>query len=93
MVFYTSPIPCIIIALMIGLHLLSVILRGKLVMLVNIINICLHAVLAATELYLGATLGEITLLYATSLLVYLLFAVFLLKRKDDDAERREDRDL
>ena len=93
MIFYTNPIPCIIIALMIGLHVLSEILRGRLALLVNVINICLHAALAAAELYLGASLGEITLLYATSLLLYLLLAVFLLKKKDDGAERREDRDL
>lgn len=93
MVFYTSPIPCVIIALMIGLHLLSVFLRGKLALLVNIINICLHAALAAAELFLGSTLGEITLLYAVSLLVYLLLSVLLLKRRSVRAERRGDCDL
>ena len=93
MIFYTSPIPCIIIALVMGLHVLSVLLRGRLVMLVNIINICLHAALAAAELYLGASLGEITLLYAVSLLVYLSLSVFLLKKENDGVERREDRDL
>lgn len=93
MIFYTNPIPCIIIALMIGLHVLSEILRGRLALLVNVINICLHAALAAAELYLGASLGEITLLYATSLLVYLSLSAFLLKKEKRDTERREDCDL
>ena len=92
MVFYTNPIPCVIIALIIGLHVLSVLVRGKAVIIVNIVNICLHSLLAAAELYLGASLGEITFLYAASLLVYLLLAVFLLKKRTS-MERREDCDL
>jgi len=93
MIFYTSPIPCIIIFLIMGLHVLSVLLRGRPVMLVNIINICLHAALAAAELYLGASLSEITLLYAVSLLLYLSLSVFLLKKENDGVERREEDDL
>ena len=92
MVFYTSPIPCIIIALMIGLHVLSVLLRGGRATAVTAVNICLHGLLAAAELYLGGELAEITLLYSASLLLYLLLAVFLMK-KEIGSERREDDDL
>ena len=92
MVFYTSPIPCIILALAIGLHLVSMLLRGWRATAVTAVNICLHALLAAAELYLGGELAEITLLYSLSLLIYLLLAVFLMKR-ENGSERRDDGDL
>ena len=94
MVFYTNPIPCIILVLIFGLHALSVLFRGKLVPVFVSVNICLHGLLAAAELYLGSSLGEITLLYAISLLVYLLLSVFfVLKRDCTDQEGGNENDL
>ena len=94
MVFYTTPIPCVIIALIFGLHVLSVLFRGKLVPVFISVNICLHGLLAAAELYFGSSLGEIALLYAISLLVYLALSVFLvLKRDHGDLEGGNENDV
>ncbi len=93
MVFYTNPIPCIIFALIIGLHALSLLSRERRALILNAVNICLHGALVAAELCLGSSLGEITLLYALSFLIYLILASFLRVKMDGESERGEERDL
>jgi hypothetical protein len=93
MVFYTNPIPCIVFALIIGLHVLSSLSRERSALIFNIVNICLHGALAAAELCLGSTLGEITLLYAVSFLIYLILSSLLTLKKDDGDERGETHDI
>ena len=93
MVFYTNPIPCIVFALIIGLHALSLLFSERRALILNIVNICLHGALAAAELCLGSSLGEITLLYAVSFLIYLILASFLTLKREGEGERGEDGDL
>lgn len=92
MLFYTSPIPCIILGLIVLLHLLSVKCAERFSVAVVAVNVCLHGALAVAELAIGAALGEMTLLYAVSFLIYLVFAKCLLKSATDE-ERREEDDL
>ena len=87
MVFYTSPIPCVIIALIILMHIVSVLYFGRYALCFGIVNICLHIGLAASILVLGAQLSEAVMLYSVSFLIYLslfYFKVKLEKRKKED---------
>ena len=76
MVFYTSPIPCVIIALIILMHVMSVLYLGRYALCIGIENFCLHIGLAASILVLGAQLSEAVMLYSVSLLIYLSISYF-----------------
>ena len=82
MLFYTSPIPCAVIAAIVALHVLSVLLRGRVAAALTIVNICLHGVLVWAELVIGATLGEMTLIYGVSFLLYLSLAYFFILKRE-----------
>ena len=82
MVFYTSPIPCVIIALIIALHVMSALMSERYALVLGIVNICLHIGLAASVLILGALLSEAVMLYSTSLLIYLSLMYFIGLRKE-----------
>ncbi len=86
MVFYTSPIPCVIIALIILMHVVSVLYSGRYALCFGIANICLHIGLAASILALGAQLSEAVMLYSVSLLIYLSLFYFIRKLKEEKKE-------
>ena len=93
MLFYTSPIPCIVLGVIIVLHLLSALFSDRVAPILTSVNVCLHGVLAVAELSLGATLAEMTLLYAVSFLLYLVFASCFAKRRGVKDERGDGNDL
>ena len=89
MVFYTSPIPCVIIALIIALHIASVLTSDRHALVLGIVNICLHIGLAAALLALGALLSEAVMLYSASLLIYLSLTYFIgLKKEKGKGDER-----
>ena len=93
MIFFTSPAPCIIFALIIALHFLTLRFDKWLSVAMLSVNICLHTALTAVLLYLGASLGELTLTYAVSLIIYLLISYPLHLCRRGEGERREKDDV
>ena len=72
MIFYTNPIPCILLLLIAVLHALSAFIKAKWGSVFGYVNIPLHIALIFSLLFLGADLSEVTLLIMTSLAIYVI---------------------
>ena len=93
MFFYTSPIACVIIALMLSSHALSV-FSSKLSRIFTYVNIALHISISPVLLIGGAELSELCFVYMLSLFALVLFVyIKSLISKSDERGEEERNDL
>ena len=93
MPFYTSPIACVILALIIVLHILSVIFDGHSGMLIAFVNISLHIALAFVMLLsLKCELVWLALVFMISVFTLSLasYIKWLVFRRRADKETEND---
>ena len=88
MVFYTSLWACAIITVIVALHVLIPFLNKLLARILSSVNICLHLFLIAVLFIVGAGLEELVLLLMTSLLIYLLTAYIIGRRRAEKEDMK-----
>jgi len=88
MVFYTSLWACAIITVIVALHVLIPFLNKLLASILSSVNICLHLLLIAVLFIVGAGLEELVLLLMTSLLIYLLTAYIIGRRRAEKEDMK-----
>ena len=75
-VFYTSPIACVIITAILAFHCCSALLKSAYARLFTYLNIFLHLVLIGVLLFIGAELSELCVLFMGSTLIYVAVSYF-----------------
>ena len=88
MVFYTSPWACVIIALILALHPISVFIKSIVSKICIYVNIGLHMALFLFLFFIGAEISELAVMFLGSLAVYisLSFLSSYLESKKSDRE-------
>ena len=89
MKLFSTPVVLLFLALLILLHFVSLVARGKMAKILNFVNIFLHIALFIPLLDNKFSIEEAVLVYMISLFAYTLFAVLLYRRAVKRSERLE----